>query len=131
MKLHNCRIAGILLAIVITVGAETGCIGGSTARAYPIPTGGDAKRGEQVILSKNCGSCHTIPGIRSAAGLVGPPLFFFGRRTYIAGQIPNSPENLERWLRSPQSVERDTAMPNLGLTAEQARDVAAYIENLR
>ncbi len=100
-------------------------------RAYSIPTGGTAANGAKVILSKNCGSCHTIPGIRGAQGLVGPPLFFFSRRTYIAGELPNTPDNLVRWVRSPQSVEPKTAMPDLGLTEQQARDVAAYLYTLR
>jgi cytochrome c1 len=49
---------------------------------------------------------------------------------YIAGQLPNTPDNLVRWVRSPQSVEPDTAMPNLGLSEQQARDVAGYIYTL-
>jgi len=97
----------------------------------PVFTGGVAGHGRQVILEKNCGSCHTIPGVRGARGVVGPPLFFFSRRTYIAGQLPNSTENLVRWLRSPQSVEPGTAMPTLGLSEQQARDVAAYLYTLR
>lgn len=62
---------------------------------------------------------------------MGPPLNFFARRTYIAGELPNTPENLFRWIRSPQSVEPNTAMPNLGLSEEQARDVVAYLYTLR
>ncbi len=109
-----------------------GCTGERvTGVKYTIPTGGLAARGESVIVDKSCGSCHTIPGISGARGVVGPPLLFFSRRTMIAGQLPNSPENLIRWVRSPQSVEPDTAMPNLGLTEQEARDVAAYLYQLR
>lgn len=107
------------------------CIGGKTARAYIPDTGGNASRGAQVIALKRCGSCHTIPGINGADGLVGPPLVFFSRRTYIAGELPNKPENLIRWVSAPQSVEEHTAMPNLGLTQQQARDVAAYLYTLK
>jgi cytochrome c1 len=98
---------------------------------YRVATGGVAQRGQTVIVDKNCGSCHTIPGVSGAKGVVGPPLMFFGRRTFIAGQLPNNPDNLVRWIRNPQSVERDTAMPDLGLTEQQARDVAAYLYQLR
>jgi cytochrome c1 len=105
--------------------------GRATGLSFSVPTGGVAYNGAQVIALKNCGSCHTIPGIQGAKGVVGPPLLFFGRRTFIAGQLPNTPENLVRWIRSPQSVEPDTAMPNLGLTDQQARDVAAYLYQLR
>lgn len=55
---------------------------------------------------------------------------FFSRRTYIAGELPNQPENLVRWVSSPESVEPHTAMPNLGLNQQQARDVAAYLYTL-
>ena len=100
-------------------------------RAYATPAGGDAHRGQQVIVEKGCGSCHTIPGINGANGLVGPPLYWFSRRTYIAGELPNTPENLVHWVQSPKSVEPATAMPVLGLNDQQARDVAAYLYTLR
>ncbi|HVW11715.1 MAG TPA: c-type cytochrome [Bryobacteraceae bacterium] len=107
------------------------CEDGRAMPGYQPRTGGVASRGAVVIVQKGCGSCHTIPGIRGANGLVGPPLMFFGRRTMIAGEVPNTTENLVRWVRSPQSVESGTAMPNLGLTYEDARDVAAYLYTLR
>jgi cytochrome c1 len=56
---------------------------------------------------------------------------FFGQRTFIAGEVPNSPENLVRWIRSPKSIEPGTAMPELGLSDQDARDVAAYLYTLR
>jgi cytochrome c1 len=63
--------------------------------------------------------------------MVGPPLDFFSRRTMIAGELPNTPDNLVRWIENPPSVEAGTAMPKLGLSDEQARDVAAYLYTLR
>lgn len=110
--------------------ASLSCTGGKMARAYTVASGGTVDRGKQVIGMKGCGSCHTIPGINGAQGMVGPPLSSFGRRTYIAGELPNQPANLVRWVKSPQSVEPHTAMPNLGLTDQQARDVAAYLYTL-
>lgn len=99
--------------------------------AYVVPTGGAAVPGKQVIADKGCGSCHTIPGVRGAQGKVGPPLTDFGERTFVAGELPNTPDNLIRWVRSPRSVQPKTAMPNLGLSDQQARDVAAYLYTLR
>lgn len=72
-----------------------------------------------------------IPGVPNANGLVGPPLMFFERRTYIAGELPNTADNLVRWIMSPQSVEPGNAMPNLGLSEDEARSVAAYLYTLR
>lgn len=72
-----------------------------------------------------------IPGISGADGLVGPPVLLFGRRAVIAGQLPNTPENLVRWILDPPSIEPGTAMPDLGLTEAEARDVTAYLYTLR
>ena len=108
-----------------------GCRGGQNLPGYAVVTGGNPQTGRAIIRQYNCGSCHTIPGVRNANGLVGPPLMFFGRRTFIAGELPNSPENLVRWITSPKSVEPGTAMPALGLSEQQARDVAAYLYTLQ
>lgn len=119
--------AGTALCLILW----TACEGGRTTRPYEVSTGGDPERGRQLIDGYRCGACHTIPGIPNAKGVVGPPLMFFGRRTMIAGELPNSTENLIRWVRSPKSVEPATAMPTLGLTEQEARDVAAYLYTLR
>jgi cytochrome c1 len=63
--------------------------------------------------------------------MVGPPLIYLSQRTLIAGQLPNTPENLVRWIENPKAIERHTAMPDLGLTEDQAYDVAAYLYTLR
>ncbi|MGA7524270.1 MAG: c-type cytochrome [Acidobacteriaceae bacterium] len=93
--------------------------------------GGDAHQGQALIVHYGCGACHVIPGIYTARGLVGPPLYFYGRRTMIAGELPNSTDNLIRWLRNPPAVEPGTAMPNLDLNQQQARDIAAYLDSLQ
>jgi cytochrome c1 len=49
------------------------------------------------------------------------------QRTYIGGVAANSATNLERWLMHPQAFSPRTAMPDLGLTEDQARDIAAYL----
>lgn len=128
MKTQTC----VCIAILFAAAWMSGCTGGkAVALHYPIETGGDPGRGKDIIVVKSCGSCHTIPGIRGADGVVGPPLYFFSRRTYVAGEVPNTPDNLKQWVQSPQSIEPKTAMPNLGLSDQQARDVAAYLYTLR
>jgi cytochrome c len=123
------KTAGLILGTLSTM--LSGCMGGQAPRTYSIVVRGDARHGQQVIQSAGCGACHMIPGIDQARGLVGPPLLLFGRRTMIAGQLPNSPGNLAMWIQHPRSVEPATAMPDLGLTADQAQDVAAYLYTLR
>lgn len=91
---------------------------------------GDPDRGAKLIAQYGCGSCHEVPGVNGANGLVGPPLTAFGKRSYIAGQLPNNAANLQRWIEDPQAVEPGTAMPNLGVTSIDARDIAAYLLSL-
>jgi cytochrome c2 len=126
-------VKAVLLAVFFGIGGASACRGNNPelALAYSRPTGGDAARGRDVIRQFDCGSCHTIPGISGARGLVAPPLYWFSRRSFIAGEQPNTPENLVQWVRAPQSIEPGTAMPALGLSDQQARDVAAYLYTLR
>lgn len=108
-----------------------GCQGGRTEGDQVVVMGGNAERGEDAIGRIGCGACHTIPGIREARGTVGPPLTGWARRSYIAGTLPNAPDNLIKWITEPHSVEPGTAMPHLGVTDQQARDIAAYLYTLK
>jgi len=92
--------------------------------------GGDPQRGRMLVSQVGCGACHEIPGLRSARGLVGPPLLHMGRRTTIAGVLPNTPESMARWVQHPQAFVARNAMPEMGLSEAQARDVTAYLESL-
>lgn len=89
--------------------------------------GGDAAIGKQLVEQYQCGACHVIPGTRAAQGQVGPSLAAFGRRGYIAGSIPNLPEALVQWLVDPPAVKPGTGMPNLSVSAQDARHMAAYL----
>jgi cytochrome c1 len=110
--------------------ALAGCNAGEATRPYIVSTGGNAEHGKQLIRSYGCGACHIVPGVEGARGLVGPPLLYFSQRTMIAGELPNTPDNLVRWIENPKAVEPKTAMPNLGLSPEQANDIAAYLYTL-
>lgn len=92
---------------------------------------GDAHERAQLALRQYaCVACHTIPGLTGSDTRVGPPLQGLARRTLIAGRLPNSEDNLVRWLRSPQQVKPGTAMPDLGVTEEHARSMARYLATL-
>jgi cytochrome c2 len=103
------------------------CAGGAEVTAR---FGGDPAHGEQVVKAYGCAACHAIPGIARPRGFVGPPLEAFARRTYIAGELPNTPANLVRWVMEPRAIAPHTAMPALGLSHAQAQDVAAYLFTL-
>jgi cytochrome c len=120
-----------VLTVVVAIAMAVGCEGGQKTNIYSVYTGGDWHRGKQVIDQFRCGACHIIPGVNHADGLVGPPLTHWARRTYVGGEVPNKPEDLVKWIMDPQSIEPGTAMPNLGLTEQQARDAAAYLYTIR
>jgi cytochrome c2 len=103
----------------------------SAPSAQVLASRGDPRRGAVLIHQFSCGACHAIPGVRGADGRVGPPLDGFADRSFIAGELPNTAANLERWLRDPPAVEPGTAMPNLGVSEASARDMAAYLLTLR
>jgi cytochrome c len=92
--------------------------------------GGQPERGRMLLARYQCGSCHAIPEALSHSTQVGPPLDGFGRRSYIAGIIPNGPQNLQRWLQDPKALVPATTMPDVGVTPGDARDIAAYLLSL-
>ncbi len=93
--------------------------------------GGDAQAGQLLLRQYGCGSCHTIPGVAAARGNVGPPLQAIGSRVYLAGVLPNTPQNMVRWIRAPQGVDRRTAMPDMQVPEQHAHDMVAYLYRLR
>jgi cytochrome c len=90
-------------------------------------TGGDAAHGKALFAAYGCGGCHSVDGVPQAHGLVGPPLDTIAVRAMIAGRLANTPDNLERWIQDPQAVAPGTAMPTLGVTSDEARDLAAFL----
>jgi cytochrome c1 len=78
-----------------------------------------------------CTACHTVPGTIDSAPQVGPPLAGFGQRTMIAGRLPNTEDDLVAWLMAPQKIKPGTAMPDMGVTPEHARQMAQYLRALR
>ncbi len=125
------------MKIVVVLALFTGATGLATdyfrLRTAPVTTvvNGDAGRGKQAISRYGCGSCHVIPGVSGANNHVGPPLTEWNKRAYIAGKLPNDPDNLIDWIQQPQSVWPGNVMPNLGVTNQDARDIAAYLYTLR
>jgi cytochrome c len=106
-------------------------VGIGPAAAGPADRSGDAERGRLLMAHYQCGRCHAIPGVVGARGRLAVPLDAFGARSYIAGRIPNDPATLTRWIVDPPSLVPATPMPNLGVSAPEARDMAAYLGRLR
>ena len=121
----------IVIAAVLLVGYSRN----EVQRAYDLKaairaTGGNPHRGKDKIRYYGCSSCHTIPGIQEANGKVGPPLTAFALRIYIAGEVPNTPDNLQHWIMNPHSIEQHTAMPEMSVSDADSKDIAAYLYTL-
>jgi mono/diheme cytochrome c family protein len=91
----------------------------------------DRERGRTALYQYACNACHVIPGVTGAAVYVGPPLERIGSRQFIAGILPNNPDNLARWLVHTRQLKPGTAMPQLAVTEQDARDMAAYLATLK
>jgi cytochrome c1 len=90
----------------------------------------EAKVGRDLIQDKACVACHKVRGIDSV-GTAGPALDGFASRPMIAGVLPNTPENLKRWLLDPPSVKPGTAMPRITLTDAEADRLVAFLQSLK
>ena len=93
-------------------------------------TGGNPARGKGLVQRYQCVSCHTIPGV-PGEGSLGPPLEGIARKEYLAGKVPNEPKNMIRWIRDPQEPRPGSAMPAMGITEQDGRDIAAFLYTLR
>ncbi len=93
--------------------------------------GGYAAIVNKVVTQYLCGACHAIPDVGGAGGTAGPALERFGRLSYIAGGIPNVPPRLVAWLLDPPALKPGTTMPDMGLTEQEARHIAAFLYTLR
>lgn len=118
--------------------AITCCVCGCGLESRDVPalheaaelTGGDPARGRALVHEYGCDACHTIPGVPGADREVGPPLTGLANRMYIAGVLPNMPQNLMTWIQDPKGVAPQTAMPDVGVTSADARDIAAYLYSI-
>lgn len=111
---------GVIVAVVIAC-SDGG--GGAVA--------GDAARGERLFIDYGCAACHQVSGVRQATGRVGPALDDYHEQRIIAGVLPNTDGHLAAWIQDPSAYAPNTAMPDVGVTAEDATDLAAFILDRR
>jgi cytochrome c len=92
---------------------------------------GDPNVGRMLFEQRGCGGCHTLRGLPSAVGVAGPRLDNTAVRPTIAGdQISNTPDNMARWIFDPPSIKPSSTMPAVGVTEQEARDLAAFLYSL-
>jgi cytochrome c2 len=121
--------ARLLRALALTCLFLAGC--DAKPPTDPANVSGDAKRGMDLIKQYGCGGCHLIPGVAEATGNVGPPLLHVGTRSYIAGYFNNSPANMALWIQDPQRALPGNAMPRMGVTPQDSRDITAFLYTLK
>jgi hypothetical protein len=86
------------------------CLTACTAdvNGMPEPRASSEQRieeGRRLLADYGCGSCHFIPGVPGADSTAAPPLDRFYQRTYIAGRLSNTEENLIEWIQDPQRID--------------------------
>ncbi len=88
--------------------------------------------GQKLFLTKGCVGCHSLQASNAPKGMIGPNLANVGARTWIAaGTLPNTDENLTRWIRNPQQWKQGVVMPNLGITEDEAKALVAFLRTHR
>lgn len=125
--------ASMALAVLACLGSAGCDLSEPAAYDSKRVEGGDAARGFTLVSSGayGCAACHVIPGIRTPRGVAGPALGGMAQRGFIAGQLPNKPGVLVAFLQNPPALVPATGMPNVGLTTEQAKHIAAYLYTLK
>jgi cytochrome c len=122
---------GWITAVSLLAATLTGCSGGAIDFAQgQRMTGGDAAAGKHALITHDCHSCHEIPGIDGDKNLQGPALEHWAARTTIVKEWPNSPANLENWIRHSEQLRPGTTMKLMNVNEKDARDIAAYLFSL-
>jgi cytochrome c oxidase subunit 2 len=90
-----------------------------------------AAAGRSAFLAQSCVNCHRVRGT-SAQGSYAPDLtHLMSRRTLASGMVPNTPENLRRWVADPQAVKPGCLMPAFGLSESERDRIVSYLQTLR
>jgi len=118
------------LAVVETPEAFQAWAAKQKEEAVTPPDGSPAATGLQLFRTGTCVGCHTIRGV--SGGGIGPDLTHVGsRRTIAGGILPNTPENLARWVRHAPQVKPGSLMPEQSLTDAQVASLVTYLQSLR
>lgn len=103
------------------------------ASARSLPSGA-ATAGEAAFLKAPCTVCHTIQGT-TAVGKIGPNLTHVGGRTTLAaGIMPDTPENMTKWIRNPLDFKPGSKMPAHPAALVNDQDlqaIVAYLQSLK
>ena len=91
----------------------------------------DIAAAETLFVARGCGACHKVSSIAAAVGTIGPELDGLASRSQIAAVLDMSIDNMKTWLSDPPGAKPGTAMPNLGLAADDIDTLAAWLMTLQ
>lgn len=111
-------IAAAFLASIVLSGCRTHEQSGDLTASAP-----------NTMIQYGCPACHVISGVPGAVGKVGPSLNNIDQRSILGGTLENSPDNLVRWIQHPQKFHPGTAMPEMGVTSQDAKRIAAFLSS--
>jgi cytochrome c oxidase subunit II len=95
------------------------------------PATDDERRGRDLFLQSSCVLCHTIRGT-DAGSRVGPELTHVASRQSIAaGTLPNTRQDLERWIADPHAVKPGVRMPASPLAGADLQAVVTFVRSLQ
>ena len=123
--IYRLRRCALLLALTLSACSD------DTTKPSRLVTNGNPARGKTALTSYGCVACHTIPGVQGSNSLTAPPLIGISERSYLAGMVENTPDNLRLWIQHPRKINPHTAMPEQGVTDQDASDIAAYLYTTR
>jgi mono/diheme cytochrome c family protein/cytochrome c2 len=109
------------------IAPEDNCVSDAAGTARRAGSTDEEERGEIVLRQYACHACHRIECVVGPDAKVGPPLENWPTRRYIAGTIPNTRDNLVRWIADPAAISPGTLMPDLGVTEAHAREMADFL----
>jgi cytochrome c oxidase subunit II len=90
-----------------------------------------ALEGANLFKQKTCLNCHAVT-VNPDGNRIGPDLSHMGsRHMLLSGMIPNTHENLTRWLENPQKVKEGALMPNFMLSKKDVKALVTYLEGLK
>jgi cytochrome c oxidase subunit 2 len=99
--------------------------------AAPPPSAASAQRGHDVFVQRTCVMCHAISGTQ-AGSRVGPDLTHIATRPSLgAGWLPNTRENLARWILNPHLIKPGVKMPPNQFSPDEMNALLDYLETLR
>ncbi len=92
---------------------------------------GNTEDGRVLFITKACSGCHTVQDFPEAQGKVGPELSHWASDSLIADVLPDTDENLRKWLKDPPVVKPGTLMPNQNLTDSEIDALIAFLRTLK